>query len=397
MDAEQKSAGLHSKYLMKRILIFSTDDHLVPAGGAEQAFGNITERLPHIEFDLVCAKLRKGASAYEKVGNINIHRVGFGIAKIDGLILALFGHMQAYKLMKSQQYDLIWSIMASYGAFAAVRVKKKTGIPFLLTLQEGDSFEYIYKRVRFVRKAFNKIFTSADGIQAISNYLLTWGRDMGYAGQYGKVIPNGVAIDLFTQDFFDEVIKAQRESFGFRDDALILFTSSRLEKKNGIEDVIRALPLLPAHVCFVVCGSGSLEESLKLQVRTHGLQDRVRFMGFVDPKELPLLMKASDIFIRPSLSEGLGNAFLEAMAAHMFVIGTAVGGIPDFLVDGKTGFVVQTNDPQSIADAIKKIHYLDNDEGERILKEASDLVVQRYNWNLIAKDMETLFTALSKK
>ena len=158
--------------MAKRILIFSTDDHLVPAGGAEQAFGNITQRLPHIEFDLICAKLRKNVKDFEKVGNVNIYRMGFGIPKVDGFILALFGHFCAYKLMRKQRYDLLWSIMASYGAFAAVRVKKKTGVPLLLTLQEGDSFDYIYNRVRFVRKSFNNIFASADGIQAISNYLL---------------------------------------------------------------------------------------------------------------------------------------------------------------------------------------------------------------------------------
>lgn len=377
--------------MQKRILIFSTDDHLVPAGGAEQAFGNITERMPLREFDLICAKLRKGAKAFEKVGNVNIYRMGFGIPKVDGIILALFGQYCAYKLMKKYEYELLWSIMASYGAFAAVRVKRKTGIPLLLTLQEGDSFEYIYNKVRFVRGAFDDIFKNADAVQAISKYLLQWGKDMGYKGTLGKVIPNGVAVESFTQEFTAEQMEVKRASFGFQADACILFTSSRLEKKNGVGDVVSALALLPRHVCFVVCGSGSLQETITAQVSSLGLQDRVKFMGFVDPKELPLLMKASDIFIRPSLSEGLGNAFLEAMATGMITVGTNAGGIPDFLRDGETGFLVEIENPKSIADTILKIEKLESETKEAILKRAKDLVLEKYNWDVVTKDMRSMF------
>lgn len=381
---------------MKRVLIFSTDDHLVPAGGAEQAFGNITERMPDYEFDLICAKLRKGVKGYEKVGNINIYRMGFGIPKVDGIVLALFGQFCAYKLMKQYKYDLLWAIMASYGAFSAVRVKNKTGVPLLLTLQEGDAFEYIYNRVRFVRNAFNNIFKSADGIQAISRYLLQWGTQMGYKGEFGKVIPNGVAIEAFTQEFPQDEIQEKRASFGFPSDALILFTSSRLEKKNAVGDVISALATLPDHVCFVVCGSGSLEPTLIEQIKELNLQDRVKFMGFVNPKELPLLMKASHIFIRPSLSEGLGNAFLEAMASEMITVGTNAGGIPDFLTDGETGFIVEIENPQSISDTIMKIAELDTDTKAKILKQAKALVVEKYNWDVVTKDMRTMFNDLTK-
>lgn len=377
-----------------RILVFSTDDHLYPAGGAEQAFGNIAERLPHIEFDLICAKLRKGVVGYERIGNVHIHRMGFGIPKIDGFIVALFGQFCAYKLMKKYSYDLIWSIMASYGGFAAVRVKRKTGLPFLLTLQEGDAFDYIYKKVRFVRKSFNEIFKRADGLQAISHYLLRWGKEMGYRGMYGRVVPNGVSLEHFTQTFTKEEIAAKRASFDFEKDATVLFTSSRLEKKNGLGDVIAALPSLPTNVCFVICGDGTLNQALREQVRQLHLESRVRFLGFVDPSELPLFMHAADIFIRPSLSEGLGSAFLEAMAARMLVVGTPVGGIPDFLKDGSTGFMVQPENSESVTRVIVTVLALDDSKKAEILDRAEKLVETSYNWNMISKQMETLFNEL---
>jgi glycosyltransferase involved in cell wall biosynthesis len=379
-----------------RALIFSTDDHLYPAGGAEQAFGNITERLPHIEFDLICARLRRGVPKEEVVKNVHIYRIGFGVPKLDAFLLALLGHFVAYRLLRKHSYDFIWSIMASYGAFSAVRVKRKTGLPFLLTLQEGDSFEYIYEKVRYVRTSFNTIFKEANAIQAISQYLLRWGKEMGYSGEYGVVIPNGVAIREFQKEYTVAEVGEMRASFGFDKDAYILMTSSRLEPKNGVKDVIQALTKLPQNVCFIVCGSGSLENSLREQVFRLGLDTRVRFLGFIEPSKLPLLMQASDVFIRPSLSEGLGTAFLEAMASYMPVIGTSVGGIPDFLVEDETGFIVEVENPESIKNAVVRIMELPPQVKKEILDRSEHMVVSKYNWDVIARDMEALFNRFTK-
>lgn len=379
-----------------RILVFSTDDHLYPAGGAEQAFGNITERLPHITFDLICARLRPHTPRVEVVRNVHIHRLGIGVPFIDKIMLALFGHWYARIYMRTYAYDLMWSIMASYGAFSASRIKKKTNIPFLLTLQEGDSFEHIYRRVRYIRKSFNTIFRRADGIQAISRYLLAWGRDMGFVGTVGSVIPNGVNIEQFTRPFDAEDISAKRASFGFPADAFICITSSRLEIKNGIADVIDAMTVLPKDVCFVICGSGSLESDMRARVNRLGLSKRIFFAGFVKPEDLPLYLKASNLFIRPSLSEGLGNAFLEAMASGIITLGTPVGGIPDFLEEGKTGFFVDVKNPQSIADVVERVRSYDDITLDAIRTRAKTMVCTTYNWDDIARDMELLFNATIK-
>ena len=379
-----------------RVLVFSTDDHLYPAGGAEQAFGNITERLPDIQFDLVCARLRRNSKKYEEIKNVNIYRIGFGIPKLDGILLALFGSSKARKLIKIHKYDLIWSVMASYGAFSAVRLKLKTGIPFLLTLQEGDSFEYIYEQVKHVRKQFNSIFENADAIQAISNYLLNWGKEMGYKGELGRVIPNGVAIQAYTQVFDIEQTKETRNTFGFPEDATILFSTSRLEKKNGHADIIKSLVNLPENICFINWHVGSLRDELNALAEKLEVSHRVNLAAAVEPEKIPLLAHSCDIFIRPSLSEGLGNSFLEAMAAQKIVIGTNAGGIPDFLTDGETGFVVEIENPQSIADTVQKVISLDDEEKEQILHKAKDMVISKYNWDVISKDMENMFNEITK-
>lgn len=379
------------------ILIFSTDDHLYPAGGAESAMGEITKRLPDIQFDLVCARIRKTAKKYEEVGNVRIHRLGFGFAKLDGIILALFGHFKALQLYKKYKHDLIWSIMASYGAFSAVRIKKKYNIPFLLTLQEGDDIDEILHKVRFVRKQFNEIFESADAIQPISHFLRNWGIEMGFNGTISDVIPNGVDVSAFTEDFDKEELLKKRKNFGFSNDATVIITSSRLEKKNGVGDIIDALSKLSKSYCLVVCGDGSLDIELKQKVKDLNLENRVRFLGYVPIETIPKLLKASDIFIRPSLTEGLGNSFLEAMAAELPTIGTPVGGIPDFLEDGKTGFMCEPKNPDSIAKTIERIKALSDGEKNQIRDKAKKIVLETYDWDRIAASMRGIFDTLVKK
>lgn len=380
-----------------RVIVFSTDDHLYPAGGAEQAFGNIASRMPDVQFDLICARLRRHTPSYEEVGNVRIHRIGVGVPKIDSILLALTGHRTARRIMRGAKCDLVWSIMASYGAFAAVRFARATGTPFLLTLQEGDSFEHIAKRTRYVRKSFRQIFERATALHAISRHLLAWGVSMGYRGDAKAVIPNGVDIALYQKTFSIEERGETRASFGFPRDAFVLFTSSRLEPKNGIEDVIEAMQLLPDDVCFVICGSGSLSERIEGKIRKYGLSHRVAMKGFVDPQSLPLLMSVSDVFIRPSLSEGLGTAFLEAMAARLLVVGTGEGGIPDFLENERTGFVVRTHDPAHIAEVVTTIMHLPNERREEVRARAAEMVSTTYDWNLIATEMRTLMEKVSTR
>jgi glycosyltransferase involved in cell wall biosynthesis len=107
-------------------------------------------------------------------------------------------------------------------------------------------------------------------------------------------------------------------------------------------------------------------------------------------------MKASDAFIRPSLSEGLGNAFLEAMAARIPVIGTTVGGIRDFLIDGETGFAVDPEDSKSIVEAVTKVKKLPPSLREDLVNRSEKVVRERYDWNSVSRDVERLFNAITQ-
>jgi glycosyltransferase involved in cell wall biosynthesis len=378
---------------------------------------------------MLTAKVDKRLPPTEIIGKIKVHRVGIGYPAFDKLYLAFCGGRIGKKMHQQNRYDAVWAMMASFGGFGALAFKLKTkrgkpllaspsqgeenGIPFLLTLQEGDPIECILHKVRFFKKRFTKIFTEADGLQAISTYLFNWGKQMGFKGKVAEVVPNGVDIERFTKEYPSEELKFLRNSFGFEkivgsgnptqpplgkgrgDDGLcILVTASRLVVKNGIADVIKSLALLPEKVCFVICGVGELEESFKKLVQELKLEKRVVFLGNKSHQELPKILKACDIFIRPSITEGLGNSFLEAMAAGLPTIGTMVGGIPDFLKDGETGFVCEPNNPESIKRAVERIMVFSDEEKARVHENGLKIIRERFNWEYVVGRMKVIFEEL---
>ncbi|MEW5907942.1 MAG: glycosyltransferase family 4 protein [Patescibacteria group bacterium] len=362
---------------MKKILIFSIAYYPL-VGGAEVAIKEITDRISDIHFDMITLRFNKSWPKFEKIGNVNVYR-----AKSGKLLFPFLGYLKAKKLQKECHFDAIWSIMASYSGFAALFFKFfNPEIPFLLTLQEGDSEEHILKRVGIFYPLWKKIFSKADYIQTISNYLADFAKKYG-ARVPIKVIPNGVDIEKFKSQTCPT---ARRVSDLKNKEEKILITTSRLVKKNAVDDVIKALQYLPENIKFWIIGDGEENSNLKSQISNLKLQNRVKFFGYLPHEEMIKYLHAADVFIRPSLSEGMGNSFIEAMAAGIPVIATPVGGIPDFLKDRETGLFCEVRNPKSIAEKVKI--YLENEELRRkIIKNAQEMVNRNYDWDLIAKDM----------
>lgn len=383
----------------KKVLIFSLAYHPF-IGGAEIALKEITDRLGRdFEFDMVT--LKNHTPSHERVGNVGVYRVGlprFGrkndFSRLAKYTFPLFAFLKSVSLHRKNHYNLIWSMMANYAGFGALffnLVHPK--VPFLLSLQEGDPISYIKKRVGITYPLFKKIFTRATIIQTISHYLADFAVSMGFRGRV-VVVPNGVDISCFTQEYSDEVLEKTKVELKKKEHDIFLVTTSRLVVKNGISDVIRSLTLLPDNVKFLIIGKGPEEEELKKLVLDLKLDTRVTFYGFVDYAYLPKYLKISDIFIRPSLSEGFGNSFVEAMATGIPVIATPVGGIVDFLFDPErnsdippTGLFCEVSNSQSIARQVKR--YLENPAlREQIIGNAKKMVFEKYDWNVVAQDMK---------
>lgn len=402
---------------MKKILIFSLAYYPDVVGGAEVAIKEITDRISsgEIEFDMVTLRFDSTLPKFEKIGNVNVYRVGFACKKpkiedlvkfpltLNKYLFPVIGYLKACELHKKNHYDATWAMMANYAGFAASFFKARfPEVGYLLTLQEGDPIEYIKHRVRFVAPIFKKIFTKADFVQTISHYLARFARSMDYKGEL-EVVPNAVDVAHFSQGYREDELVMLKKKVNKQTGDIFLITTSRLVKKNAVDDVIRALSLLDDKVKFLVLGVGPDEQALRTLARDLHIEHRVHFLGQVSHADMPKYLKISDIFIRPSRSEGLGNSFLEAMAAELPVLATQVGGIPDFLFDQEknpeqepTGYFCEVDNPESIAQQVKKII---SDKGlrARVVLSAKKLVTEKYDWNLITKDMkERVFNKLFK-
>ncbi len=372
----------------KRILIFSLVYYPRFIGGAEVAVKEITDRISpeEISFDMVT--LRFGMSTSEKIGNVTIYRTipNFIPLSLAKYLFPFFACARALSLQRKNPYDATWSIMANYAGFGALFFKLlRPKIPFVLTLQEGDPTEYIKKRVGFLYPIFKRIFTKADSITAISTYLANWAKEV--RTKETAVIPNGVDVEKFKNQNSKIKTEEIREKLGFSENDVVLVTASRLVEKNAVDVIVDSLQYLPENVKLLICGTGPLEKNLKRKVQSLKLEDRVVFGGFVTHDDLPKYLAASDIFIRPSRSEGMGNSFIEAMAAGLPVIATPVGGIPDFLKDGETGLFCEVDNPKSVAQKVEKL-IKDRESRDYIVANASGMVKEKYDWNLIAERMK---------
>jgi glycosyltransferase involved in cell wall biosynthesis len=374
---------------MTRILVFSTA-YFPHVGGAEVAIAEIASRLGDYEFDLICARYSKLPS-FERIGAVNVYRVGVGVRLVDKLLAPFLGAALALILGRKHSYALYWAMMVTYGSLGAYLARFFTKVPVVLTLQEGDPPSYLKRKwLGLVAFSWRVALSQSAAVSVISTYLGALAKEFGYQGE-PVIVPNGVDTERF-----GSVSRTLHEG-------TVLVTTSRLVPKNAVDDVIRALTYLPDDVSFVIYGTGPDEKKLRALVRTYGLQKRVRFMGHIAYESLPEALSGGDIFVRPSRSEGMGNSFIEAMAAGLPVIATQEGGIADFLYDARrnpdkepTGWAIDKDTPRQIAEAVR--HILANpEEVLRTTENAKRLVKERYDWNLVAGKMRTLFDQTIEK
>jgi glycosyltransferase involved in cell wall biosynthesis len=139
-------------------------------------------------------------------------------------------------------------------------------------------------------------------------------------------------------------------------DCVVVGMAAVFEQRKGHRFLFEAARRLKTQGCRIqyrLAGDGSLRQSLEKTATRLGLKDDVQFLGFVS--DIPTFLSQIDIFVLPSLFEGLGVSVLEAMAAEKAVIASRVGGLTEVVLDGVTGFLVTPGDAEGLANAIAKL------------------------------------------
>jgi glycosyltransferase involved in cell wall biosynthesis len=173
-----------------------------------------------------------------------------------------------------------------------------------------------------------------------------------YGVECAAMVPNCIPVEEFS--YLPQDRQQFRTRQGFDDKAILLISVARLEPQKNPLLLLRAFERLccpAAHL--LMFGSGSMSAQVSAYVRSHLLQDRVHLMG--KRSDIPQWLAASDIFVLSSDWEGNPLAVMEAMAAGLPVVATAVGGVPELVESGKQGYLVPAGDLNGLTEALRRL------------------------------------------
>ena len=176
---------------------------------------------------------------------------------------------------------------------------------------------------------------------------------IGRPDQY-TFIYNGIDVDGFAARRVDR--ERKRTELGLPRDAYVGITVGRLVPVKGQRYLIEAAARIGDRIpplMILLAGDGPLRPELEQHAASMGVEDKVRFLG--TRQDIPELLSCADVFVLPSLNEGLGLVLVEAMAMGVPCVATAVGGVPEVVADDVTGILVPPRDPRALADAVVRL------------------------------------------
>lgn len=253
-----------------------------------------------------------------------------------------------------------------------------------------------YTRVKFHRRLWN-FFLGWATDRVLVGSAQVWQdvhRFDGLPASRLLLMPYGIPLAELNPRLSREEARERLELSG-RD--LVVGAVGRLEEQKGHTYLLAALPELQRQIpelVVLIVGEGREEEKLKRQVRELNLAGTVRFLG--TRRDLPEIFHALDLFVHPSLWEGLPLALLKAMGAGLPVVATRVSGSQDAIEDGANGCLVDPGDPEALARAILELHQ--HPEARRRLGDAARrTVAERYSLEAMLQKLEALYLDLWRR
>ncbi len=310
-----------------------------------------------------------------------------------------FGSWLARRWRRTGRPDVVHAHFWMSGT-AALRARASTGTPLVQTFHalgvvkrrhQGDADtsppDRHAREVHLARTADAVVATCSDEVSE----LLALGADPARL----HVAPCGVDLDAFRPGPSPRVLRSTRR----------ILSIGRLVERKGVRTLVEALPLVlrdhPTAELVVAGGPDGREldddphvRSLRATAAELGVADRVRFVGRVGRADVPALLRSADVVACVPWYEPFGIVPLEAMACGVPVVGAAVGGLLDSVVDGVTGLLVPPRDPAATAAALGRVL---GDERLRLRlgRAAAEDVATRFGWPRVAELTETVYAQLA--
>jgi glycosyltransferase involved in cell wall biosynthesis len=258
-------------------------------------------------------------------------------------------------IIDSQEVDLLdlhmWRAMP-IGALAAAFSRRKVasvavfhGVKDHLSLRMKLLYYFVLRRMDRI------VSVSEGGLADIRS--LFWGIQEDKL----RAIPNGLDLSLFQQAEAGDRAELFGDQLAHR---RIFITISRLAEKKNLDRLIQAVGQVNGdhpRLGLVIAGDGMLRRKLEARVKECGLDDRVIFLGY--RKDVPALLKSADVYVIPSLREGLPRSLVEAMAAGKPVLASRINGHEEVVVDGPHGRLFDPYSVDEMADGLRYFMGLD--------------------------------------
>lgn len=206
-------------------------------------------------------------------------------------------------------------------------------------------------------------------------------------------IHNGIATEsLRCQKSHEEIY----EKLNIPRNKTIISLIGRLVWVKGVNFLLQAAANLSkkyTDIHFLIVGDGPLKNTLEQQANNLGINDKCSFIGFQE--DIPAILKITDILVLSSHIEGLPMVILEAMASGIPVVASAVGGIPEVVEDGKTGFLVQPGNPYSLSEKLAEL-IIDKNLRERMGESGKLKVEKSFSESVMIQETEHVYLNMIK-
>lgn len=331
---------------IKKKILFIHQNLIV--GGAEELRLTLLKHINRDKFDITVCNIENNGVIGEE-----IEKLGFSVINLNRrcVFWDIRIILDLYKLIKKKHYDIVQTSLFYanlHGRIAAYLAKT----PVIIS-EEHSIYEW---------KARHPIFILADKILSkITNRIIACSNSVKEFTIKQEKIPADKFITIHNcidiNKFSIAATKEQlREHYGFsKDEKIVIIVGSLREQKGHkylLEAFARVKEAIPESKLLII-GSGPEEYRLRNLSKKFNITNSVVFMGI--RRDIPQLLKMSDLFVLPSLREGFGIVLLEAMVSGLAIVATAVDGILEVVVEGETGILVPPSDAKALADSIVTI------------------------------------------
>ena len=375
--------------LLKAVTVFAP-------GGTEGQVHNFVRTMDHSRFDLRFACLKKWGCYLKELEERQIPVEEYRIKSLYKpdtlrLQLRLAAHLRQERIQIVHSYNF-------YSNMFAIPAARLAGVPVVIaSVRDQGVYMTAAQKLaqRWVCRLADKVLVNADSIR-------DWLAGEGFPRDRVLTIRNGIDLRPFEAAAGASSI---RREYGIAADAPLVVMLSRLNPKKGIDDYFKAaVEVSRRHPAarFLMVGEKltakgpDMEYKAELQRLSSslGLDGKLIFTGHRN--DVPQLLAETDVSVLPSHSEGISNSLLESMAAGVPVVATRVGGIPELVEDGVTGFLVPPREPRQLAGAINRI-LDDRHLHDSFSRAARRRVRERFSLERMVRDTESLYLELLKE